>query len=267
MSSDKSPDLWGTLKRFTDARIGLGRSGVALPTTEVLKFALAHARARDAVLTATDWGSLEREVQAARFETHQIASAAPNRDIYLRRPDLGRSLSEAARASLKDIASKKSGANKPDLLIMAGDGLSSTGLSANIAHMLTALQPHIKKNAWTLAPVLLASQARVALADEAGQILGAKAALVLIGERPGLSSPDSLGAYLTFGPQIGRSDAERNCVSNIRRGGLGYEEAAFKIAWLLSQALKLRLTGVALKDESDQALTGPDSSPTSLPVR
>lgn len=249
-------DTWSTLRRFTDARIGLGRTGSALPTNEVLKFALAHARARDAVTAPTDWDAVERSIAALTLATHRIASAAETRDIYLRRPDLGRTLSEAARASLSAL-----GRQDYDLVILAGDGLSSTGLTANAAAVIGALQSHIKKNGWTLAPILLASQARVALADEAGDILGAKAALVLIGERPGLSSPDSLGAYLTWHPRVGRSDAERNCVSNIRKGGLSHDEGAFKIAWLLGQALKFRLTGVSLKDESDQVRIGTEAAP------
>ena len=253
MSDD---DTWSTLKRFTDARIGLGRTGSALPTNEVLKFSLAHARARDAVTAPTDWDAVEQSIAALALPTHRIASAAETRDIYLRRPDLGRTLSEASRASLSALGRQDS-----DLMILAGDGLSSTGLTANAAAVIAALQPHIKKNGWQLAPVLLASQARVALADEAGDILGAKAALVLIGERPGLSSPDSLGAYLTWHPRLGRSDAERNCVSNIRQGGLSHDEGAFKIAWLLGQALKFRLTGVALKDESDQVRIGAEAAP------
>ncbi|MEQ1578248.1 MAG: ethanolamine ammonia-lyase subunit EutC [Hyphomicrobium sp.] len=249
-------DTWATLKRFTEARIGLGRSGSALPTNEVLKFALAHARARDAVTAPTNWEVVEAGIEALGLRTHKIESSAETRDTYLRRPDLGRTLSNRSRASFETEPG-----DNADLVIMAGDGLSSTGLTANAVPLIRALMPYIQKNSWRLAPILLASQARVALADEAGEILGAKAALVLIGERPGLSSPDSLGAYLTYEPKRGRSDAERNCVSNIRLGGLSYEEGAFKIAWLLGQALKFRMTGVALKDESDQAVIGSVSVP------
>jgi ethanolamine ammonia-lyase small subunit len=137
------------------------------------------------------------------------------------------------------------------LVVVVGDGLSSTGVMANAATMIKALLPHAKKHRWRLGPVVLASQARVALGDDAGQILGAKAVLMLIGERPGLSSPDSLGAYLTWQPRVGRKDAERNCISNIRSGGLSHDEAAFKVAWLLREAFSRKLTGVQLKDESD----------------
>ena len=142
----------------------------------------------------------------------------------------------------------------PDLLILVADGLSSTGVAANATKVIAALVPLARKSGWSLAPVLLAAQGRVALGDDAGEMLGARAVLVLIGERPGLSSPDSLGAYLTWGPRVGRKDGERNCVSNIRRGGLSAEEAAFKIHWLLREAFRRRITGVQLKDESNFAL-------------
>jgi len=237
---------WAVLRRFTEARIGLGRAGAALPLREVLKFSMAHAQARDAVTTRMDWKSLEDELAALDLETVLIESAAGDRDTYLRRPDLGRRLSPEARQRLAALA----GAS-PELLILVGDGLSSTGVAANAAAVIAALLPLARKNGWSLAPVLLADQARVALGDEAGELLGAKAVVVLIGERPGLSSPDSLGAYLTWAPRAGRKDAERNCISNIRRGGLSAEEAAFKADWLLREAFRRQLTGVELKDESN----------------
>lgn len=237
---------WSALRRFTDARIGLGRSGVALPTREVLKFSMAHAQARDAVRTPIDWDPIESALAKLRLETVRVESAADERETYLRRPDLGRRLSAASR---KRLAKEKK--SKPDLAIVVGDGLSSTGVMANAVAMIAALLPYAKKHRWKLGPVVLASQARVALGDDAGEALGAKTVLVLIGERPGLSSPDSLGAYLTWDPRIGRKDAERNCISNIRAGGLSYEETAFKVAWLLREAFSRKLTGVQLKDESD----------------
>ncbi|MGL4397551.1 MAG: ethanolamine ammonia-lyase subunit EutC [Hyphomicrobium sp.] len=248
MSSEETTpnDVWQGLRRFTDARIGLGRSGTALPTREVLKFSLAHARARDAVLTPISWEPVEAGLAALGLQSVRIASAAPDRNTYLCRPDLGRSLGQPAR---EEIAARAKGA--VDLLIVIADGLSSKAVAANAVATVTALLPHIKTNAWSLAPILLASQARVAIGDEAGELTGAKAVLMLIGERPGLSSPDSLGAYLTFAPRSGRTDAERNCISNIRKGGLSYEEAAFKMAWLLREAVRRGLTGVELKDESN----------------
>ena len=242
---------WAVLRRFTDARIGLGRAGAALPLREVLKFSMAHAQARDAVTTRMDWKSLEQELAALDLETLRIESSAGDRDTYLRRPDLGRRLSPDSRQRLAAMA----GASF-DLLILVGDGLSSTGVAANAAAVIASLLPLARTNGWSLAPVLLANQARVALGDEAGELLGAKAVIVLIGERPGLSSPDSLGAYLTWAPRVGRKDAERNCISNIRHGGLSAEEAAFKADWLLREAFRRQLTGVELKDESNFLLEG-----------
>lgn len=237
---------WSILRRYTDARIGLGRSGAALPTREVLKFSMAHAQARDAVKTPIAWDPIETALSDLDLQSVRVESAANDRDIYLRRPDLGRQLSAA---SCQRLAEHKSA--KPDLLIVVGDGLSSTGIMANAVAMIAALMPLAQKNGWKLGPVVLASQSRVALGDDAGEIVGAKAVLMLIGERPGLSSPDSLGAYLTWAPRVGRKDAERNCISNIRAGGLSYDEAAFKVAWLLREAFARKLTGVQLKDESD----------------
>jgi len=242
---------WEALRRFTDARIGLGRAGAALPIAEVLKFSMAHAQARDAVTTPLDWAPIESGLDALGLETVRIESVAGDRDTYLRRPDLGRRLSASSRERLAGLAGKA-----PDLLIVVADGLSSTGVAANAVPMIAALLPFVRNSGWSLAPVLLADQGRVALGDDAGELLGARAVLVLIGERPGLSSPDSLGAYLTWGPRVGRKDGERNCISNIRRGGLSAEEAAFKAHWLLREAMRRGLTGVGLKDESSYQLEG-----------
>ncbi|MCC7253240.1 ethanolamine ammonia-lyase subunit EutC [Hyphomicrobium sp.] len=246
MSAD---DPWLLLKRFTDARIGLGRAGSGMPTREVLSFSMAHAQARDAVKTPIDWTTIEEELAALGLETLRIASAAPDRDTYLRRPDLGRRLSAESRQALAALPPAEA-----DLLIIIGDGLSSTAVTANAVPAIAALLPHVRKNEWRLGPVLLATQARVALCDDAGEFVKARAAVMLIGERPGLSSPDSLGAYLTWEPRVGRKDGERNCISNIRVGGLSADEAAFKIAWLLREAFRRRLTGVNLKDESNYQL-------------
>jgi len=248
MSSDGP---WEALRRFTDARIGLGRAGAALPIAEVLKFSMAHAQARDAVTTPLDWAPIESGLADLGLKTVRIESAAGDRDTYLRRPDLGRRLSAASRQRLAGLAG-----DTPDLLIVIADGLSSTGVAANALPMIAALLPLAKKSGWRLAPVLLADQGRVALGDDAGELIGARAVLVLIGERPGLSSPDSLGAYLTWAPRAGRKDGERNCISNIRRGGLSADEAAFKAHWLLREAMKRQLSGVGLKDESNYQLEG-----------
>ena len=247
-------DPWANLKQFTDARIGLGRSGSALPTHEVLSFALSHAMARDAVTTPIDWAPVEKGLADLGLSSLRIASAAADRSEYLRRPDLGRKLSDHSREALVRAAEME--AARPDLVIVVGDGLSSMAVAANIVPFLTALLPYVTKGGWTLSPVLLANDARVALGDEASEILGGKTVLVLIGERPGLSSPDSLGAYLTFAPRIGLKDADRNCISNIRPRGLSYDEGAFKAAWLLREAFRRGLTGVNLKDESQFLIEG-----------
>jgi ethanolamine ammonia-lyase small subunit len=247
--SDEAP--WPALRRFTEARIGLGRAGAALPIKEVLNFAMAHAQARDAVTTPIDWAPIEAEMTRLGLPSVRVNSAAADRDTYLRRPDLGRRLGPEARQRLASIADAA-----PQLLIVIADGLSSTGVAANAAELIGALLPMVHKSGWVLGPIVLASQGRVALGDDAAEVLGARAVLVLIGERPGLSSPDSLGAYLTYAPRVGRKDGERNCVSNIRRGGLTADEAAYKLNWLLREAFRRSLTGVALKDESDLRLEG-----------
>lgn len=239
-------DPWSNLKKFTDARIGLGRTGSGMPTREVLGFSMAHAMARDAVLTPLDWSPIEASAHGHGLETKRVTSAVTDRSEYLRRPDLGRKLSPASRQSLAALAG-----SHPDLLIVVGDGLSSKAVAANFDAMLTALLPFVREKQWKLGPVILAHQARVALGDEAGELMGAKAVLMLIGERPGLSSPDSLGAYITYKPHVGLKDADRNCISNIRVRGLGYQDAAFKMAWLIDQAFKRQMTGVGLKDESN----------------
>jgi ethanolamine ammonia-lyase small subunit len=241
------PDPWSRLRALTPARIALGRSGAGLPTREVLGFALDHARARDAVHAAFDSKGLAERIEGLGHKTLTVSSVAPDRATYLRRPDLGRRLSGESAALLE----ARAGRGPADLAIVIGDGLSAAAVHAHAAPLLAALAEPVRAAGWRLAPVVLAHQARVALGDEIGLRLGARMAVVLIGERPGLSSPDSLGAYLTFDPRLGRSDAERNCISNIRPAGLSYEAAAFKLAWHVREALRLGLTGVGLKDESD----------------
>lgn len=251
MSTDRYviEDAWAKLARATPARVGLGRTGAGLPTREVLRFALAHAQARDAVHTGFEIEKVAADIAALGFDVVQVTSAAPTREAYLRRPDLGRKLSEEGRTALAPVAGMA-----PDLVLVVADGLSSTAIHAQAAAFLAAFKARIAEEGWTVGPVVIASQARVALGDEVGEILKARAVVVLVGERPGLSSPDSLGLYLTFAPRIGRSDAERNCISNVRGEGLSHEHAAFKLAWLLKEALVRSLTGVNLKDESDLLL-------------
>jgi ethanolamine ammonia-lyase small subunit len=243
--SEPAEARWASLAALTPARVALGRAGASLPTREVLALALDHARARDAVHLPFDADGVAREVAALGCDTRIVASQAGDRATYLRRPDLGRRLAAASRAALQ--AETARGA---DVVIVVADGLSSAAIHAHAAPLVAALAPRLTAHGWSLGPVVIASQARVALGDEIGALLGARLALVLIGERPGLSSPDSLGGYLTFAPRLGRTDAERNCVSNIRPAGLSYDEGAHVIAWLAGEALRRGRSGVALKDES-----------------
>ena len=238
---------WQELRQFTAARIALGRAGNSLPTEEVLRFGVAHAQARDAVHQAFDAEALAREIEALGLSTLAVHSAASDRASYLRRPDLGRRLSQDSRA---ELASQTAVAG--DIVFVVGDGLSSTAMHRHAAPLLAEAAPRLKDAGFTLAPVVLASQARVALGDEIGELLAARCLVMLIGERPGLSSPDSLGIYLTWQPRVSRSDAERNCISNVRPEGLGYRDAAHKLCWLLQAARERGLTGVGLKDESDR---------------
>ena len=242
-------DPWAYLKKHTQARIAIGRVGSSLPTTEVLQFGLAHAMARDAVHLALDVDVLESAIHSLNFASVRVHSKAPDRESYLLRPDLGRSLDEDSLHRLNNIA-RTSTSEPIDLLIVVADGLSSLAVSRHAQCMLEALQKHIPTE-WKLGPIVIASQARVAIGDEIGQALGTRMVAVFIGERPGLSSADSLGLYLTYSPHLGCSDADRNCISNIRPEGLDYVTAAKKLIWLAKEALRLKLSGVALKDESD----------------
>jgi ethanolamine ammonia-lyase small subunit len=231
-----APTLWRDLRRFTEARVGLGRAGTAQPTAAHLDFQEAHARARDAVWSALDTAAMAVAVAPLGLPVAQVRSAAPDRRSYLLRPDLGRRLAEGT--SLPRAAG--------GVGIVVADGLSATGVQRHAPSVLERLVPLL---ALPAGPVVIAEQARVALGDEIGEALGAAAVVVLIGERPGLTASDSLGLYITWAPRRGRTDAERNCISNIRPGGLTYEDAAAKAAWLLRAAQGLGATGVALKDE------------------
>jgi ethanolamine ammonia-lyase small subunit len=229
-----SADPWAVLRAATRARVALGRAGDALPTSRELEFRAAHAAARDAVHTPLDAGLL----RTALGDVLEVHSAAPDRATYLQRPDLGRQL--AAGTVLPRAAA--------DLAVVVADGLSPLAVHAHAAALTAALLKRLP--GWSVAPVVLAHQARVALGDAIGAALGVRAVVVVIGERPGLSAADSLGAYLTWEPRPGRSDAERNCVSNIRPPhGLGYAQAADTIVALLVGARALGASGVALKDE------------------
>jgi ethanolamine ammonia-lyase small subunit len=241
-----TPDGWTALRRHTPARIALGRAGASLPTAEVLRLGLAHAQARDAVQLPLDAGAIEAALRDAGFGTLRAESAAPDRATYLLRPDLGRRLSERAEAALRS-AQREAGGPPCDLLLVIGDGLSSLGVARHAVPLAQAIRCAMPAG-WTLGPAVVATQARVALGDGIGAALGARMVAVLIGERPGLSSPDSLGVYLTWAPHPGRTDAERYCVSNIRPDGLDVERAARKVAWLCAEARRIGATGVRLKD-------------------
>jgi ethanolamine ammonia-lyase small subunit len=250
-----APVLWSDLRRFTTARVALGRVGNAQPTAAHLDFVEAHARARDAVWSALDAEALDSALVAIGAETRRVTSQAPDRRAYLLRPDLGRRLREEDRAALAAVPHSGSFA------VVVADGLCATGVQAQAAPLLAALLPGLRAAGWKLAPVVIARQARVALGDDIGEALGAAAVAVLIGERPGLSALDSAGLYLTWAPRRGRTDAERNCISNIRPGGLGTAEAARKLLWLVAAARRLGATGVALKDEEPTALDAAPAAP------
>ena len=245
-------DPWVELRRHTPARIALGRAGTSLPTAELLRFAAAHAQARDAVHMPLDLPALVAALLAAwppgSGPVIALRSRAPDRQAYLRRPDWGRRLDAASADALQARA-----IGPVDLAVVVADGLSALAAQRHAAPLLAALTAALA-GGLSLAPLVIATQARVALGDEIGALLQARLVLVLLGERPGLSAPDSLGAYLTHAPQVGRNDAQRNCVSNIRPEGLAPEAAAQRIAWLLREALRRRLSGIALKDDSATAL-------------
>jgi ethanolamine ammonia-lyase small subunit len=233
------------LRDLTPARVGLGRAGAGLPTRALLEFTLDHARARDAVHAAFDVPALISGLGSLGLESPHVSSCAPDRREYLKRPDLGRKLDQASQQLLR---SRNVGSCT--LAFVIGDGLSPAAVNAHAIALVGSLMPRLAAERIDIGCAVVASGARVALGDEIGAILGARMVVVLIGERPGLSAPDSLGAYLTFAPGPDVTDAERNCVSNIHGAGLGYDEAALRIAWLIREGLAREITGVALKDES-----------------
>ena len=259
-----TPDPWDDLRAYTAARLALGRAGSSMPTAELLRFGFAHAQARDAVHVQLDTQALADALAADGLPTLQVHSAAGDRASYLLRPDLGRRLDDASAERLRDAAGPSPTAGC-DLLLVIGDGLSSLAVERNAHAMVTAIRAGLPPG-WTLGPVVIAQQARVALADEAGALLGARLVAMLIGERPGLSSPDSLGLYLTWKPAVGRHDAERNCISNIRPEGLAPAAAAGRFWWLAQEARRLQLTGVQLKDRSDAAVIAAAPPSTALPA-
>ena len=230
------------LRDFTPARVSLGRAGSGLPTRAHLEFQLAHARARDAVHHPLDAAALALDLASLGLPVVRAASAAQNRTGYLRDPNAGRTLNLASRESLAALHGAF------DAVFLVADGLSALAVHRHAAHLLACLLPSLAD--WPLAPIVVAEQARVALGDQVGAAIGAAMSVVLIGERPGLSSPDSLGAYLTWSPAAGRTDAERNCISNIRPEGLPYPLAAHRLLFLMNESRRRKLSGVPLKEEA-----------------
>lgn len=257
---------WSSLRRFTDARIALGRAGHSLPTAPHLAFQLAHAQARDAVHLPFDADGVAAALQGLGLTTLMLQSAAADRATYLQRPDLGRRLADA---SLQALAAWQAGQTEEgvesaesgfDLAIVIADGLSALAVHQNAVALVAALLEQLRADralAWSVAPVAVVEQGRVAVGDEAGHGLRARAVVVLIGERPGLSSPDSLGVYLTWAPRPGLTDASRNCISNVRPAGLQVPAAAARLHQLLSAARTRQISGVDLKDDSDSDNVAP----------
>jgi ethanolamine ammonia-lyase small subunit len=244
-----TPTPWGQLRGLTSARIALGRAGSSLPTTPHLEFQMAHARARKAVHLALDVPSLQEQLTPSGLSTIAMSSAAEDRATYLQRPDLGRRLSAMSRTQLPPAT------HGVDLAIVIGDGLSALAIQTNAAPFLALVLPMLTSQGISLAPISIVTQARVAVGDEIGAALGARLVLVLIGERPGLSSPDSMGLYLTHSPNTDTTDEARNCISNVRSKGLSYPAAAQKLMFLLTKAQQLGMTGINLKDEAEALAT------------
>lgn len=251
-----SEDAWSTLRRYTQARIALGRAGHALPTRALLDFQIAHARARDAVHFPWGIADFAKQVRGLGTECLILETPVAGRGEYLRRPDLGRVLTEHSRELLRNTASGEHG-RRLDVALAVTNGLSSTAVERHGIHLLETILEYCRARGLRVGPVCLAENGRVALSDDIGGALRARAAVIVVGERPGLSAADSLGIYLTYDPKTGNTDAERNCLSNIRPPeGLGYEAAARKLVYLAEEAIRRRLSGVALKDELAPRLEG-----------
>jgi ethanolamine ammonia-lyase small subunit len=241
MSSMMRTDLAARLRAVTPARVGLARTGVSQQTRDLLDFQSAHAQARDAVHARMEAAALAAAIaEISGGEVFRLHSAAPDRATYLQRPDLGRKLDDESRVALTRAERKHRG--PWDLAVIVADGLSALAVERHAQPLLKELIVRLEN--WWMAPVCVVEQGRVAIGDEIGEALGAEIAVMLIGERPGLSSPDSLGAYVTWHPRVGRTDAERNCISNIRTEGLNYERAGELLVQSLAEARRRKLTGV-----------------------
>ncbi|WP_319563020.1 ethanolamine ammonia-lyase subunit EutC [Marispirochaeta sp.] len=259
-------DSWERLRGYTAARIAIGHCGISVPTREHLSFQLCHALARDAVHAALGVEALKRNIDRipgspVSRRTLILHSEARDRIEYLQRPDLGRKLSVASREILKAEEAKGSGAY--DIALVAGDGLSALAIETNAVPFLEELLPLLESRKYALSPICLVQQSRVAAADEIAFLLNARAAVILIGERPGLSSPDSMGIYMTWNPDPGVTrDDQRNCISNVRPEGMSPRLAAEKLTYLLDKSFRLRLSGVGLKDDQSESLPRVDGEMT-----
>jgi ethanolamine ammonia-lyase small subunit len=251
LMSRLTPDPWSSLRRFTSARIALGRAGGSLPTAELLDFALAHAAARDAVHSVLDIPSLIEDLKSIGLPVIVCKTQVPDHVTYLQRPDLGSRLDPASNDVLAGQA------KEADLSIVISDGLSAIAARSHAANLLKELIPLLKVDGISLAPLVIAPLARVAVQDEVGHALGSRASLIVLGERPGLGCPDSLGAYLVFHPRPGNTNADRNCVSNIRPAGLPIPAAAATLRYLIGESIRRKISGIQLKDERS-ALPLPD---------
>jgi ethanolamine ammonia-lyase small subunit len=248
-TSGHTANPWEELRRLTPARIALGRAGISLPTQAQLNFQYAHAQARDAVHLPFDHAGLSAALAERGRDTLLLHSAATDRDTYLQRPDLGRRLDASSREKLQAHALANPGGY--DLAVVVADGLSALAVQRHSLPFLERMEEQALAEGWSLSPVVLVQQGRVAVADEVGELLGAKMVVILIGERPGLSSPDSLGLYFTWAPKVGLTDAYRNCISNVRLEGLSYGMAAHRLLYLMREACRRQLSGVNLKDEAE----------------
>ena len=250
---------WLALRNLTPARIALGRTGISLPTGAQLDFQYAHAQARDAVHLPFDHAGLRQQLQDRGRQSLLLHSAASDRNQYLQRPDLGRRLHEDSVQALREHAQANPGG--VDLAIVVADGLSALAVHRHTLPFLARFEEQAAADGWTSAPVVLVEQGRVAVADEVGELLGARMTVMLIGERPGLSSPDSLGLYFTYAPKVGLTDAYRNCISNVRLEGLSYGMAAHRLVYLMREACRRQLSGVNLKDEAQVQTLETETNP------
>ncbi|WP_175648967.1 MULTISPECIES: ethanolamine ammonia-lyase subunit EutC [Pseudomonas] len=246
------------LRRLTPARIALGRTGTSMPTSAQLDFQYAHAQARDAVHLPFDHAELSKQLAEIGRASVLLHSAAADRNSYLQRPDLGRKLSDPSAQTLRNYAAANPGG--VDLVIVVADGLSALAVHRHTLPFLKRLEEQVLAEGWSVSPVMLVEQGRVAVADEIGELMGAKMTVILIGERPGLSSPDSLGLYFTYNPKVGLTDAFRNCISNVRLEGLSYGMAAHRLVYLMREACCRQLSGVNLKDEAQLQTLDSDTS-------